>query len=191
MAGKPAPPAAAAADAVEAPKSGKLLLILPLVATILGVGLGATQSSRLAGVLPGTHAPAAAEGHGEEADAEPAHDEEADEEHGSDGEEEGHGEFYQIEGLIVNPSGSDGRRFLLVNVGFETSNPTTMEELSSKDVVIRDAIVSMLARRTVPELASTAVREALKDSLRIQVNDVLGREAGHVNRLYFTQYVLQ
>ena len=76
MAGKPAPPAAAAADAVEAPKSGKLLLVLPLVAAILGVGLGATQSGRLAGVLPGTHAPAAAsEGpDGEEAEAAPAHE---------------------------------------------------------------------------------------------------------------------
>jgi flagellar FliL protein len=164
-------PAAAPADAV-APKKGKLLLVLPVVAAVLGTALGATQAGRLAGLVGG-HAPAA--------EAAPAEAEAAAVEFG---------EFHEIKGLIVNPAGSGGRRFLLVDVALESETPEALEELKTRDVVVRDIIVGALARLSVEQLAAPGARETLKDAILAHVNDALG-PAAEVRRLYFTQYVLQ
>ena len=42
---------------------------------------------------------------------------------------------------------------------------------------------------TVDELADLALREELKQELRVAINEIL--EKGEVTSLYFTQYVLQ
>ena len=111
---------------------------------------------------------------------------------GSEEEEEKpveYGEFLEIEGLVVNPSDSEGRRFLMVKLGLESSKAAVLEEVESKQVVVRDTVLKLLARRTVVELAAVELRTELKEELRAAVNGVL-RE-GEVQRLYFTQYVLQ
>ncbi len=173
MAGRPAPDRLAAPDgAVDPPrKGGRLLVVLPLVAAVLGVAFGATQHGLLPGVAATASAPA----------AEPSAPADAGVEYG---------EFHEVQGIIVNPAGSGGRRFLMVNVAFESADAHALEELKAKEVVVRDAIVALLGRHTAEELGRGTMREALKDSLRTHVNTVLG-PAGHVERLYFTQYVLQ
>lgn len=98
------------------------------------------------------------------------------------------GTFYQIQNMIVNPAGTDGRRYLMINVGFEGKEEAVGEELKQKEVVIRDLLLRRLGRRTVPELSDIEVRPEIKAELRDSVNALL---VGHVNRLYFTQYVLQ
>lgn len=151
-----------APDAVEAPpkKKGKLLLFLPVVALLLGGGGGYYQYQKAA---------APAEDEVEEAPVE-------------------YGAFTNLPGFIVNPAGSGGRRYLMVDLALEAADEATIEEVTSREVVLRDAVVAILAGRTVEQLASIADRPALKDSLKSRVNEIL---EGDVDRLYFTQYVLQ
>ena len=168
---KPKPAAGATPDAVAPKKGGKMLLIiLPLLAAVVGAGVGATQAGRFIG--GGEHA---------EAPAEEAHEE---------AEEVTFGEFHQIEGLIVNPAGSNGRRFLLVNLSLETETAEAMEELKTREPVIRDVIAGDLGQLTVEQLSAVGARDVLKDSLLVHVNEALGASA-EVRRLYFTQYVIQ
>ena len=100
-----------------------------------------------------------------------------------------YGQFTEIRGMVVNPAGSEGRRYLTVNLGLEVNRASVVEELAQKDVVIRDALLKVLGDRTVEELADVTLRSELKKELRDTVNAVL-RE-GHISRMYFTQYVLQ
>jgi flagellar FliL protein len=100
-----------------------------------------------------------------------------------------YGEFLEFQGLIINPSDSDGRRYLMVNIGLEATDIAVLDEVGSKEVVIRDRILRLLGQRSVAELASVQLRDTLKEELLTAVNEVL-REDG-VSRLYFTQYVLQ
>lgn len=146
-----------------------MLLLIPVVAILLGGAIGALQYDRLAAALGGD-AP-------------------------SDDEEQASGEvpveyglFSQLQGIIVNPAESGGRRYLMVDVGFESHEEKTLAELVEKEIVIRDAIVRLLSEQTVDQLASVGHRTALKDSVRVRVNAILD---GDVDRLYFTQYVLQ
>jgi len=170
---KPKPVAGAAPDAVAPKKGGKMLLIiLPLLAAVVGVGVGATQAGRFTGGGDGEHAEAAAEA-----------------EHAAE-EAVAFGEFHEIEGLIVNPAGSNGRRFLLVNLSLEAETAEEIEEVKTREAVVRDVIAGDLGQLTVEQLSAVGARDVLKDSLLVHVNEALG-EAAEVRRLYFTQYVIQ
>lgn len=167
-AGAGAAEGAAAGAVAEPKKKGKFLLILlPLI--LLGGGGGAylafSQYPALAALVYDDTA-------GEEA-PEPIE----------------YGEFLEIDNLIINPSGTEGKRYLMVKIGFESDNAKTLEEVTAKEVVVRDRILRFLSSRTVEDLAAIERRDAIKDDLRTMVNEVL--EKGQITRLYFTQYVLQ
>jgi len=100
-----------------------------------------------------------------------------------------YGSFTELEGLIVNPAGSDGTRYLAVSLAFESSSSSVVQEIKNKEVVVRDAMLNLLSERTATELSDPDRRTALKDSLRGHTNHLL--TSGTVDRLYFTQFVLQ
>jgi len=100
-----------------------------------------------------------------------------------------YGSFYEVENMIVNPAESQGSRYLMVNVGFESDADEVLTELEDKEVVVRDRVIKLLGEFTVPQLSDIDRRTFLKDTLRTSVNQVL--QKGAVQRLYFTQYVLQ
>lgn len=157
------PDAVDAADASPKKKGKLLLLLLPVLALALGGGGGYVYYAQAA--------PA-------DADAEVVEEEPVRE----------FGEFANLPGIIVNPAGTGGRRYLLVDLSLEVDDAKAVEEISRREIVIRDAIVRTLGEHSVEQLASLPGREALKDTILVHVNDLLEQD---VRRLYFTQYVLQ
>ncbi len=100
-----------------------------------------------------------------------------------------YGEFKQLDGLIINPAGSGGKRFLLIGLGLESAQPEALEEVGSREIVIRDAVLSALGGRSVEELSDIGLRDQVKEQVREAINGILLQ--GQIDRLYFTQYVLQ
>ena len=100
-----------------------------------------------------------------------------------------YGQFIQLSDMVINPTGSSGKRYLLVSLGLESQNPVTLEEIAAKEIVVRDTILKVLGLRTVDELADINRRGELKHALREAVNAIV--HEGQVDRMYFTQFVLQ
>jgi len=100
-----------------------------------------------------------------------------------------YGVFLEVQNLVVNPDGSDGRRYLMVSIGLEAKRQAVLDETDSRDIVIRDLIIRTLSARTAEELADIRLREEIKEELIQEINTVLRR--GTITRLYFTEYVLQ
>ncbi len=100
-----------------------------------------------------------------------------------------YGQFMELQGFIINPAGTDGTRYLMINLGLESADGGVLEELKEKEVVVRDTVLKLLGQRTVEELADISLRTQLKQELREAVNGVLRK--GKIDRVYFTQYVLQ
>ena len=161
-------------DAVtsDAPASGQRFWLfvvgLVVLAAVSGGGLAFTQYGRLA--------QAATDG---AADAEAAPDDAP----------VAYGAFTELKGLVVNPAGTSGTRYLAVSIGFEADGPEVLAELERKEIVVRDAVLTRLSQRTAAELSAISRRDALKEELRTSVNEIL--QEGDIRRLYFTQYVLQ
>lgn len=96
--------------------------------------------------------------------------------------------YYEIEDVVINPAETEGQRVLLVSIGLEVANDDHLEEIEQYEVAIRDAMINMLSRRTVPELSSTDEREDIKQEMGIMINEILGKRS--VRNLFFTEYVM-
>ena len=101
-----------------------------------------------------------------------------------------YGVFMDMDGIVVNPKGSDGRRYFMVRVGVEAESQKTLDRLGELGPAATDAVIGLMAELTVEELADITRRDALKEALRDRFNAILGDD-GPVSRIYFTQYVLQ
>jgi flagellar FliL protein len=113
---------------------------------------------------------------------------------GGDGETEEdepieYGEFVQIDGLVVNPAGTGGARYLMVSIGLEAADAAVLEEVGTKDIVVRDAIISHLSGKTIETLADISNRDGIKEEIRALINEIVSE--GEIDRLYFTQFMLQ
>lgn len=100
-----------------------------------------------------------------------------------------YGSFTRMQGLVVNPAGSAGNRYLAVSLAFESKSQSVVEEIKNKRVVVRDAVLALLSEQTVDELSDPSRRDDLKKMLRNETNSLLRN--GTVDRLYFTEFVLQ
>lgn len=100
-----------------------------------------------------------------------------------------YGQFMTLDELLVNPKDSEGKRFLVVSLGLETKSPAVAGEIAQKDVVVRDAILQLLSEHTAADLAAIEQRDTLKLEILGKLNNIL--QEGDIERLYFTQYLLQ
>jgi flagellar FliL protein len=100
-----------------------------------------------------------------------------------------YGQFYELEGLIINPAETTGEHVLSVSIGLEGKTDAVITEIETKQIVIRDTIIRILSNHTVHELADIQMRDTMKEELRGSVNKILAKT--EVDRLYFTRYILQ
>ena len=100
-----------------------------------------------------------------------------------------YGEFKELKDIIVNPAGTNGQRYLMVALGLESNSSAALTEVENREIVVRDTILKILSQYTVKELASIEHRNKTKNRLMEAVNGVLG--GPEIDRMYFTQYVLQ
>ncbi len=100
-----------------------------------------------------------------------------------------YGHFITISDLLINPAGTGGKGFLVVTIGLETRSSSVIAEIQQKDIVIRDAILQLLGEQTQEKLAAIELRSELKDEIVHKLNQIL--QKGEVDRLYFTQFLLQ
>lgn len=173
-------------DQEEPPKKkGKLLLMLGL---LVGLGGGGAAGALFLAPMIGERL-AAPEAEGVEAA-----------EHGEEGEAGGgggdHGEetaapgvVHLVDNLVVNPAQSNGSRFLLANVAFETADSSLDDIVAARDFEIRDGLLRVLGMKTVAELTDYSLRESIVAELKTSIESVLGE--GSVLRIYLPQYVIQ
>jgi len=99
------------------------------------------------------------------------------------------GQFFELNDIVINPAESGGRRYLVVELGLETQDPMVVEEATSKEIWIRDAIISLLTEKTAQELMEVSVRNRLRKEILETIN--VKMDQGKFDRLYFKKYILQ
>ncbi len=96
---------------------------------------------------------------------------------------------YKMDELIVNPAGSQGQRFLVVEISMELTDSGHIEIVDKHIQRIKHAMNEALSARTVDELVQFQERERL----RLELKNIVNREIGthSVRNLYYTKYVMQ
>lgn len=99
------------------------------------------------------------------------------------------GQFYEVDDIVVNPADSGGRRYLVLELGLETSTSELIEEAGTKEIWIRDAIITLLTKKTAEEFLEITARSKLKKEILETINRKM--IAGKFHRIYFKKYILQ
>ncbi|TVR58066.1 MAG: hypothetical protein EA421_00080 [Gemmatimonadales bacterium] len=109
------------------------------------------------------------------------------------GEEEGSQnpawELYEVENLVLNPAGTQGRRFLILSAAIEVDPDRTLSILQGLEPRLRDGILRALGSWGVEELVDANRRTEVEEVVRAVVREVTGGQP--VGRVYFSQFVLQ
>jgi flagellar FliL protein len=101
----------------------------------------------------------------------------------------GEQKVFVIKDIIVNPAGTNGTRYLLTTVGIAVSSADLEKELTNKEVMIRDALNTILASKQLGELSDNAIKDRLKKEIEDKVNTML--EKGKVTNVYFSKFIIQ
>jgi flagellar FliL protein len=109
--------------------------------------------------------------------------------HGEGGEGGEGGAVHRIENLIVNPAGSQGRRFLMMTVAIEVPDAKDEALLREKDAMLRDAIIGALEGQSITTITSPGGRDSVKIAIRRAVAPLVD-DFDYVN-IYLPQFVLQ
>ena len=166
-------------EATDAPKKGKLPLIGGIVAGLaIGVGAGFfVLGPKLAPASPAhaAEAKAKSEEHGE----------------GKEGEKK-EGEatpVYQLDNMVLNLSGSNGQRLLLMTVALEVKDEATLNMVKGHDAEMRDMVLQMFGVKTADQVVDATARDGFRTELITAFNKIF--PAGTIKKVYFPQFVIQ
>jgi flagellar basal body-associated protein FliL len=101
----------------------------------------------------------------------------------------GLGVMYEIKDITINPAESRGQRYLVMSVGLQVRSDKDVQDIVRREIVVRDAIIAILSKKTVDQLADINLRNDLKQELGVAINQILDKPT--VRNLFFTQYVMQ
>lgn len=96
---------------------------------------------------------------------------------------------FQLEELIVNPAGSQGKRYLVVEISLELESESSIPFVEQNLQEIKHNVNESLAARTVEQLVQYREREVLRMEIKNVINQTIAENS--VRNLYFTKYVMQ
>lgn len=120
---------------------------------------------------------------------------ETDEEQSSDSTSEnnsskGSGNFiYNVDDVIINPANTNGKMLLLTSIGLDCEKEEVKKNLESKQIVVKDIIISVLSSKSVEQLSQMAYR----DSIKIEITSRLKSQLpdAKINNVYFSKFIIQ
>ena len=96
---------------------------------------------------------------------------------------------HAVDNLVLNPAGSNGTRFLMVNATFQLKDGGTEQVMKDHEAEVRDHILALLGKKTVDELTDMSQREGLKQEVIDAVAPLFPK--GAIRHVFFPQFVIQ
>ncbi|MCH8927761.1 MAG: flagellar basal body-associated FliL family protein [Candidatus Marinimicrobia bacterium] len=97
--------------------------------------------------------------------------------------------FVVVNHIVINPYGTNGRRFLALDLSIGTTSAAAVKDLEKRDAELRDKLNTLLSRKTIAELTNIISKRKIKKDIIALLNGVITK--GEVREVYFTKYVLQ
>lgn len=114
--------------------------------------------------------------------------EEKGEEGKNDAEEES--TIVPFDPVIVNLSGSGGRRYLKVLINLEAKDTKAKHKIEAKLVPIKDRLISILSSKTLEDVEGFEGQDILRREIK-DAADIMLKMEDSVVQVYFTEFVIQ
>lgn len=158
------PPAATPA---AKPKGSALPLLIAVI--LIAAGGGFAVGDLL--VAPNVHLPKPAPGGGG---------------HAKDGKA-AKASVFRIDNVVVNPAGSEGSHFLMASIAISVPDDKALDRLRENDPQVRDMVTGLLESKSLPALT----RPGMRDSLKLELANLVRPIAGANPRVYLPHFVIQ
>lgn len=99
------------------------------------------------------------------------------------------GILYPLDTFTVNLKSDAGRRYLKATLSLELSGEELSIELDAKAPVVRDRIIRILTSKTLEEISSKKGKQKVSNQIMDTLNAIVSD--GHVQGIYFTEFVIQ
>ena len=97
--------------------------------------------------------------------------------------------LYSIDDIIVNPAETDGKRLLLTSVGFDFQTEDEKKNMQTKEIVIKDIIISTLSSKNFDKLTNFAFRDTLKIEIGAKLRAAMPQIK--LNQVYFSKFIIE
>lgn len=99
------------------------------------------------------------------------------------------GQFlFTLEDVICNPAESNGRILVLTSLGFDMNSAESKKTMEERTVILRDIVISNIAKKTVAELNNVNKRDSLKIEI---IKNIESKIPVKINDLYFSKFIIQ
>ena len=92
-------------------------------------------------------------------------------------------------GMVVNPAGTEGTRFLSASIGLETYSKETFDLMEKREPLVRDALITILGSKTIDQLSDPKQKEIIRFQIKKRTEQLL--HVDDLSAVYFTQFILQ
>lgn len=99
------------------------------------------------------------------------------------------GPMIELEPFLVNLDEPGSNRYLKAVIQLEVDNAETLKDLQQRSVQVKDLVITYLSSLTYAQTQGVGNKDIIRITLIRQINKVLPK--GKVNRLYFTEFVIQ
>jgi flagellar FliL protein len=97
--------------------------------------------------------------------------------------------IFSVEDIIVNPAGTEGKRLLLASIGLDITTEEEQQILKSKEVLIKDIIISSLSSKTMAQLSNSAQKDTLKNEIAARLTNSIPNIK--LNSVYLSKFIIQ
>ena len=94
-----------------------------------------------------------------------------------------------LESFIVNLADQDANRYLKLTAHLEVANESVVSAVEARNPQIRDAFITLLASKSIADVADVKGKVKLRREMIMRLNDILGE--GSVTQVYFTEFIVQ
>ena len=99
------------------------------------------------------------------------------------------GPIYPLETIIVNLLDPSGKRYLKIQIQLELDNETLKVEIDKRMPQFKDAIISLLSSKTIPDINSVEGKMQLRAELAALFNQHL--KSGKIANVFFMDFIIQ
>ena len=140
-------------------------------------------------LIPGGHSGATKEDEKTEETTEATEEKSGETEEGKTSESGENGLIFSVDDMIVNPAQTNGKMLLLASLGLSVENEESKKVMEEKQVIVKDAIISVLSSKNITQLGSSTYRDTLKTE--ILKNLAVQMPGSKVNNIYFSKFIIQ
>ena len=97
--------------------------------------------------------------------------------------------LFRLDGLVVNPAGSQGTRFLMATVVVESPHDSLTAQLEAHEVEARDRVTTLLGAQSLDLLVAANARDSVRHLVAGALAPLL--PPGTVLHVYLPQFVIQ